>query len=83
MTAKKNLKRRQAAVNAICAAIILVTGANMVTDGMGTWFGMPQYQTVANLAGFALWLVAIGFSDIRERCRPDLFTDEELKRKGL
>lgn len=73
--------KKQTVIN-ILAALAVIAGAVLVVADQAALIGLPQYAF--NLIYFVGILpAAIALSDICERLRPELYSDEDHRKKGL
>lgn len=73
--------RKQKVINIVAAAAVIAGGVVCIAE-QATFIGLPQYAF--NYIYFLIICpLAVHFSSIGERANPDLYTDEELNKKGV
>lgn len=75
-------KRKQQVIDLISVLLFLVMLAGTTCDAVMMFGGTQGQQYAFNFFAICVGIpIIIWMSSIRERCRPDLFEDEELSRK--
>lgn len=71
----------QTIINAVVAVIALLCAVICITDLAPRIFGISS-ATFGMITVLGVLPICIGLSDLAERMHPELFSDDDLKRKG-